>query len=134
MADTLTVTSGKQWRRLREEGASVQLPSGNVAQLRPVSLEELVVSGKIPNPLLARVRSLIGLGLREDENEIDMAERTKEMIDIMKIVCQSAFLNPRIVDDPENDNEISFFDLSAMDRDFVMDWVQGPQRTLEPFR
>lgn len=133
--EKLTVTSGAQWRKLREKGTPVQLPSGNVAVLRPVSFEELIRAGKIPNPLMDTLRRMMGLdAFDQADKPRDVLQDTNEMIDLMEIICVSAFLNPRIVDDPVEDDEISFFDVSATDREFVLEWVQGPLNETRPFR
>lgn len=130
----LVVTSGAEWRRLREEGQHVTLPSGNVARLRPVSFEELLRAGRIPNPLLSTLRRMMGLDRIEQNAPRDLAKETEDMILLMEIVCKSAMLEPRIVDDPTEDDEIAFFDLTSADRDYVMDWVQNPQSAVKPFR
>ena len=53
------ITSGVKWRQPREEGIIVPLPSGNVARLRPVALDVMISSGKLPDmltPVAAKTR------------------------------------------------------------------------------
>lgn len=135
MTNDLKVTSAKEWRRLREEGAIVQLPTGVSARLRPVSLSELARKGRIPNTLLSVVSETItrvdGPQKGNARSNLEKIEATDEL---NKIIIESVFLDPKIVDDPKEDNEISYYDVSEIDKEFVLTWAQAPSREVRGFR
>lgn len=133
--EELKVTSGKHWRKLRQEGQLVELPSGNVARLRPVSLIELWRLGKIPDVLTGVVVELLTASRLDPERALEKAaENVKNIADLYVIVCAAAFLEPRIVENPQADNEIAFEDISQEDRERVLAWTNAPQSELRPFR
>ena len=64
-----------------------ELPSGNVARLRPLNLAQCVLNGTVPNPLLGIVNKLIG----QETDVIDQVQKEdpKKLILLMNwIVCQ----------------------------------------------
>ena len=125
----LKVTSGPEWRRPREEGVLKQLPSGKVAQLRRLSLLSLIERGTIPDPLSGLISEMIGgKKLTVDLNTF------QDFAEILKVICQVAFIAPRIVDEPQADDEISIEDVDFDDRLHVFNWCQQEVRFLQPFR
>jgi hypothetical protein len=128
------VTSGSQWRKLREEGELLELPSGNFARLRPIALIELIHLGHVPNQLLTVAYSLMGGDQDDVSTPEEQVDRLRNFSQLVQIVCKAAFVEPKIVDEPTQDNEITFFDLSEDDRLFVYAWARSPQLSLEKFR
>jgi len=124
------VTSGREWRRRREEGTLVQLPSGNVARLRPVSLLSLMKRGRIPDPLSGMIDQMIAQGERPSVS----LETYQDFADLIGLVCQVAFVEPRIVDEPTADDEIGLDDVGFEDQTYVFNWAQQEIRFLMPFR
>lgn len=136
MTDQNTITSGRAWRQPREEGFVKALPSGNVARLRPVDMSALLASGEIPDILTPLAVSTImdGADTEKLANPEDLAEHTSEMIRFFNLVCKAAFLEPRIVDDPQGDDEISIEDVELQDRSFVYALATQPAEVLRTFR
>ncbi len=134
--DTTKLTSATEWRRIKEEGQTVELPSGNVVQLRPVSMEALYASGAIVDGLTPIVASIISTGGFSSGNEPEaILDAAKKMIELKRILCTACMLSPKIVDEPDYDNnEIAYFDLSSEDSEFIMSWAQRPQKNLSSFR
>jgi hypothetical protein len=127
----MKATTGTEWRKAREQGEAVELPSKHVVVLRPISMQSLLRHGRIPDSLTGLVSSFIsGQGL-DKENPVALA---KSITELNMVMCKSAMLTPRIVDDPKTDEEISFEDLSEEEIDFIVSWAQEPVKTMEKFR
>jgi hypothetical protein len=123
----MEITKGSEWRK----GELVQLPSGKVAMLRSVSLATLVKANNVPNPLLQIASAKIfgtQIQLKMDE------ETVKSALQLIDLICQAAFLEPKIVDDPKEENEISLMDVSDEDKEFAYEWAVSAQKPLESFR
>jgi hypothetical protein len=132
--DELKVTSAKQWRKMREEGQIIKLPSGFVARLRPLSLEVLWRSGRLPNQLTTLVAELIRQGSYTPASET-FARDAELFVDLQVIMLQEIFMEPKVVeviDDQET--EILFEDITGEDREWALTWAQAPQRALASFR
>lgn len=125
-------TAGRDWRTLREEGWLQSLPSGNVVRLRPVDLPTMLAHGKIPDLLTPIVGEMI-FG-KADKPLEEKPEQAIELVELMTLVCTAAFLEPRIVDNPEADDEIHIEDVDFEDRGYVYTLVTQPTRVLYSFR
>ena len=130
---TKKVTLGKAWRKAREEGEAVALPSGNVARIRPVALDVLLTSGNLPDllsPIAAKT-----LWTEVDTDQIaDMAETAIGMAELVNIVCQASFVEPRIVDEATADDEITLEDIDFLDKTSVFQLATQPAEVLRRFR
>jgi hypothetical protein len=134
----MKVTATEQWRALREDGYMVELPSRNVARLRPVSLAEMVKNGRIPDtltPIAAEAISTIGGGIPTET----IIKLTNEVTDFLHLVTVASFMEPRVVilktpDEIPPDGAISIWDVSLEDQAFVLSLTGAPTRALESFR
>lgn len=124
------VTSGTEWRRAREKGELVELPSGKVARLRPISLLSLMKRGRIPDPLSAVISEMIG---GKTKKGIDL-ETFQGFAELLELVCREAFVEPKIVDEPGADDEIGAMDVGFDDQLFVFNHAQGEIQLMRPFR
>lgn len=127
-------TSGKQWRRHREEGVPFTLPSGHTAYIRSVGPEMMFRLGKLPTPLrnfFAQV--ILEPGTKSLATPTE-AEQAEALLDIYDAYCRCALVNPRIVDNPTADDEIAIDDLTLEDKMAVYALAQEPMRHLENFR
>lgn len=108
----LKVTSGAEWRA----GELVELPSGKVARLRkPDVLALISENGEVPDGL-----SQFMFG---DSKDADMAEALPAMAPLLNRVTRAAFIEPRIVDEPSKDDEISLEDVAMADKLFIFQWL-----------
>lgn len=127
------VTSGKQWRKAREEGFIIKLPSGNTVKIRPVPMDQLLKRGKIPDmlsPLAAKT-----LWSEIASNEIGESEELSgKYIELMDLIVPIATLEPKIVDNPVEDDEISLDDIDFMDKLAIFNLVIQPSEVLRRFR
>jgi len=123
-------TSGRQWRKNREEGWLEVLPSGNVVRLKSISLLDFMERGEISDPLSASVADMLG-GKSKDVADF---ENFKQFAGLAAFVCKKAFMSPKIVDDPQADDEISILDVDFGDQRYVFNEVQKEIVMLAPFR
>lgn len=112
----MSVTSAKQWRK----GKLVTLPSGFTARLRPVTMDNFVRVGTIPTHLLQAAASQF---TEAELNSLPPDEQivyAKQMLDLQDTILRAAFVEPRIVENPQGDNEISVLDVEPEDALWVM--------------
>ena len=138
MGETKQPTRGIDWRKPREEGFLLALPSGNSAKIRPVALDVLLRQGKVPDLLTPFVAKMIYEGV--DTDELDkllsvekLAEQSDEMLALIDAICAAAFLEPRIVAEPQAEDEIAIEDVELADRGTVFSLAMLPANDLRRF-
>lgn len=129
----LKPTSGQQWRKAREVGETIRLPSGNIATLRPVPLDQLMLSGKIPD-LLTPIAARSLWAETDTSNIADQVETAKGFAELINLIVPLAVLRPRIVDNPQSDDEISLEDIDFSDKIAIFQLATGGSQTLSLFR
>lgn len=129
----MTVTSGKAWRRDYEEGVELTFPSGNVASIRPISVDLLFILGKIPDGLTSIVMKALtsGEGFNFDLSDPESYRLYRQLLDG---VAEAAFVNPRIVKEPVADDEVMVNAIDVQDKDFLMQFFNQPASALHTFR
>lgn len=139
MPKLLRPTSGAAWRQPRTEGYTKELPSGSFARLRPVSPDQLITTGEVPDILTPLVLKMLFQG--SDGSELaqltqsgELLSHAGETVKLINAICRLAFVQPRIVDDPQSDDEISIDDVAIIDRSFVFQLVTQPAEVLRDFR
>lgn len=131
-------TKGVDWRKPREEGFILALPSGNAARIRPVALDVLLRNGDIPDLLTPFVAQMVYQGVNTDEldkllSPEKLTEQSTEMLKLIDAVVMAAFVEPRIVPDPQADDEISIEDVELADRGTVFSLAVLPANELRKF-
>lgn len=127
MSEELKPTSGKAWRKAREEGEVGILPSGMVARGRTVLPRHILELGEeVPDILVALALKLFYGKATYPEVVAFRAPRedAAEAIKVgkaLKIVTRAFLLEPRIVDEPIADDEISIDDVTAADQAYIWD-------------
>jgi hypothetical protein len=138
--DKLPVTSGSLWRRNREEGEIIQLPySGKIVRLRTVRPDQLLKFGRIPDPLTKLVVDMIyGKTGTDDVDSFleaqESVEEAREMLESLRVVCTAGLIEPKVVDNPIADDEISIDDIELADRGYIFRLVFVPAEALSTFR
>jgi hypothetical protein len=131
-SNLLKVTSADEWGDLYRNGVLVPLASGRVARLRPVGIEELVRSGKIPDDLSPLAAEVVWMSRPEPGTVRSLGKRAIEMLNI---VVAAAFMEPRVVIDTEpGEGEISIDWIDVIDKGEVFAWVTAPVSMLATFR
>ena len=141
--------------QLMHEGIEKELPSGLVVRLRPVDAGQMLNSNRIPENLMKVVQdSIRGVKEGKDEAETKAAiqegleesakENLKDFNDTVNFyqsirkygeaVALHSFIHPKIVDDPQNENEIRLDWLPTDDCIALASWVGVPLSKLESFR
>jgi len=102
LSEELTPTSAAEWRKPREEGYTVTLPSGKIARLRPVALDMLVAAGRIPDTLTAIAAKALWGGDDNDEGDpVESLQDATDYIEFVNLITRAAMLEPRICDQSE---------------------------------
>jgi hypothetical protein len=133
----LKETPATAWRQEREVGFLYTLPSGRVARLRPVSLAGLIRTGKIPNLLIPIVARLLWAQVGQIDArpaEVKEAEEQAHFIELVAAIVPAAVLYPKIVDNPQAQDEISIDDLTFADQLALYTIAKMPAEVLELFR
>lgn len=115
----LTATPAAKWKRTTE---TVQLPSGNIAELkRPNTISLIMEDDNIPDQLTNFVLGKINGGPDGTIN----AENRKPVMQLARLVAKEAFVNPRIVEgEPDYDaGEIAITDVDDFDLFAVLEWA-----------
>lgn len=138
-ATELLVTTGAQLRRVREQGIVLTFPSGNNYRVTLPSPGTLLRRGHLPNPLLSFVVDAFYNGVTASKYEAFVAPKERQedalaMLDSLKTVCQAMFMEPKIVDEPQADNEISSDDLPIVDQEWALRLLFAPVSEVLPFR
>ena len=132
----LQPTSGRAWREKqrahREQGVAIELPSGFTAQLRALDFSIMIKMGKLPNSLLGLVMEQFIGGKKKAE--IDAVKNFEEYQQLLDAVTETAFVSPRIVENPTKEDEISIDDVDDVDKQFCMTVLGKSARDLERFR
>lgn len=127
--DELQPTEGREWRAPREKGITVKLPSGHVARLRPVGLDLLVRVGYVPSILGSYIIDMIERGKGELPKEATLDDE-KEWFRFLDCLVELAFVSPKVVKDPQADDEISVDDVELGDKMEIWKLLGAPAREL----
>lgn len=118
----MKITSGKEWRKKANRSEVCQLPSGCVAELKKPDILDLMLDEETGIPDLLMAQMFAGTGTPATEDVVGSVGRISPLL---KQVCISAFVNPRIVAVAEADDEITIEDVEFQDRMWVLNWVMG---------
>lgn len=124
----LVVSPASEWRKRATE--VLTLPSGLVMEARRPNVNALILNtsdGSIPTGLRNMVAKQLASG-RDGLTEWkpDSVDDLVGVVAFMDVVVKACFVNPVIVTDREPDydrGEISFDDVSQIDRDFLYNWA-----------
>ena len=129
--EELKVVSGTEWRERIEAGEVVQLAPGFVVRVRRPSLLMLMKTGRIPDSLSALVQGLIAQGTGDRKWDY---EGTTEMIALGEFLCRLAIVDPKIVENPQANNEIGMEHVPVAAKLNVISHIQENASQLIPFR
>jgi hypothetical protein len=129
-------TPGASWRAERN-GVVKMLLSGKRAKLRAVDVSLLLLQGNIPDLLTPQVVKMFYGPDQETPARSDIALKTgiePDELPIINLICRSAFVEPRIVDEPIADDEIAIDDVDLYDRLQVYNMCTRGLEVLRNFR
>lgn len=134
------LTPASEYRTMREQGVPQTLLSGRKVKMRAVTPDKLLRSGRVPDILTPLVvKMLKGEAQNEEIDDFYGKERDEvkdwlAMIDSVNVVCEAALVYPRVVEQPEGDDEIAIDDLSLQDRFWIFKLAFQPAEVLSRFR
>lgn len=138
-----TPSTPQDFKKKRAVGVVLELPSGNSIKVRGVDLVSLVVSGKIPNALLATVQGhLEGVDPDATVSEATkMAEKMSpeelsEVFSVMDTLVIAMAMEPKVYPIPEGerDEDLLYIDeLDGEDKLFMFNWSQEGLKNLKRF-
>lgn len=134
-SDTPKPTTAAEWRKPREMGVNVPLPSGNWARIRPADIMKMVRSGFIPD-LLSAIAVKATWADTDPEEIGSSIELAKQFDDLMKVILPAVFAEPKMALDGETpkSGEISYDDLDIQDRTAAFNLALSGVGTMRRFR
>lgn len=130
MAD-IQITPASAWRRDYEDGIAVTMPhNGRTIRVRSVSVQYMVTMGRLPDSLTSLALGEIGVTGEQGTLSVDTLKQVGEF---NQVIVTEALLEPRIVEDPQSDDEIAYHWLSPEDVDFIVEVVQQPVEQMRRF-
>ena len=115
------------WRAGRTE--EVALPSGLTVTARRITLEDVIMSGDIPKPLLGMIDKL----RTEAAGDALTVERLVEFMPVVDRTVRMAIIDPPLAD-VADDEHMSIDELPAADRLALFSWLVQPAAKLAGFR
>lgn len=139
LSNELRPTSGKAMRAMREQGVVLLFPSGNYYRVRTLGAANLLRLGNLPNPLLAFAIDALYNGITEEKVDNFLALREKEemaleFLESLRVICEAMFMEPRIVENPQADDEVTIEDVEPIDQGWAFKLAFAPAQALRPFR
>jgi hypothetical protein len=131
----MEITPASEWRKPREEGVIVKLPSGKNIKLRPVALDRLMVLGSIPDLLSPLAGQMLWSEVPVTEIISDPQAATN-FTNLVNQIVPLAIMEPTVVPDgqqPSND-EIRLEDIGFSDKFAIFQIVIQPAEVLASFR
>lgn len=119
----------KQWKPITVE---VELPSGNVATLRPLGFDLVFRSVRIPDFLTPMIVKAFK-GEAVENIPLEDLNQSLEFFDMLDSLCELAFVSPRVVSNPQADDEISPDQIDFQDKTWVMNMIGKPTAWLAMF-
>lgn len=115
------------WRARRTE--EVHLPSGLTVTAKRITLEDVIMSGDIPKPLLGMIEEIRAASAADGLT-------VERLVEFMPVVDRTVSL--AIVDPPlaavADDEHLALDELPAKDRLALFSWLVQPAASVAPFR
>jgi len=134
MTNNLKETSGSEWRDRMTAGVLVRLPSGNLARVRGVQPSVVIRSGRLPDSLTPLIVDVMDGKSDEESWKPKTVAELADYVTFMDLICECAMVSPRIVADPQADDEIGIGHLDGEDKNFLVELMGVSTRRLESFR
>jgi hypothetical protein len=128
MVDEIQVTDVTTWRKKRQEGELVTLPSGLVVRRRRVHILDLAVQGKIPAPLVTLAAEMVSATRRK--LDLDGMQR---YADVVNLVVKAAMVEPPVGDEA-TEAQLAVDEMEMLDRLAIFNDGNVPTRPLRIFR
>lgn len=135
MPETLKPTSGRDWRKMNEASIITVLPySGMVVEMGRAPLDQLLLTGKIPDVLTPIASDLLWSSVGQSKRPQDEIEADKRFFELVNAVVTACLLNPRVVANPAQDDELAIGDIDFADKLIIYKLATQPLAVLHRFR
>jgi hypothetical protein len=125
--DNRNLTPASHWKRNYEEGMEIEMPSGAIVRMRPtIDVTYLIATGAIPEGLTAIAMEGLNFDTKDKDAVKSLSENIKRLNELYQVVCTETWIHPRIVANPQADNEIAFNWITKEDKDFTWQLVNQP--------
>jgi hypothetical protein len=123
----MPITNAAAWRSLNSKAIELELPSGLTVLVRRPPLQMWIAAGKLPENL---VRTMLKNHQGGPPQVPDMTpEQFKELFGFMRQTIVATVVQPRIVDPPTSEDEISPDDVPLEDGMFIFQWALAGGQT-----
>jgi hypothetical protein len=127
----MAVTSAAERRNKRDAGVEIQFPEyGDWVAIRPMDEAFFFKQGMIPDFLAPFINEMIATG----QAKMPTIEKNEEWLKFLDSLVRFSFVNPKVVDDPQADNEIGIDEVGYADKCFLYGLFGRPANILRAFR
>lgn len=126
--------SEQMWDRTQD----LTLGSGRQIRIKRISLQELVLSGQIPDSLTATVAKLMSDPSMQGKPFTEMFSNPFEAVvaatELNRVTVEVAMVEPKLEKSPNYEaGEASYFDFTEAEREEILNWINQPVEALVPF-
>lgn len=118
------------WRASRTH--TMELPSGLEVKVKQVGLEDLLIGGHIPAPLLSQVQQLTDSSVEFNMDAEGLAQ-LQSYAGAIDAVARACLVDPPVADEAD-DTHLAITELPFSDRLAVFKWANEGAAALAPFR
>lgn len=128
----------KEKARARIKTQEVELPSGAIFLLRKPDLEKFAISGALPSSIAGKMEQAAKQGKSSEDAFLDLSPAEKEKsFQFGRTLIFYICVEPRVVENPQSDDELTIEDLDSEDLKFLLEWARsggGEAASLDNFR
>lgn len=127
----MTITSAQERHKKRDVGIEIRFPEyEDWVAIRPMDESFFFKHGMIPDFLAPFINEMIATG----QAKMPTVEKNEEWLKFLDDLVRFAYVNPKVVDDPQADNEISIDEVGYADKCFLYGLFGRPAHILRAFR
>lgn len=117
-------TTGKEWRA--KTRPVLTLPSGNRVRVKRPDILKMAGDKQLPDVITNMVMAGV-MGVKPSLPDFTQPENMATLNDTLDVMCRACFVEPRIVDNPQTDDEIALSDVDLQDKIHVFGWAFGAE-------
>lgn len=132
-------TSARDWKK-KSKGEEVEVPSGNIALVRPLGMDVFLKKGVIPNSLMPIVQKALNDKTAPSREDIKFdPDNLEEVITMADTIVCNIMIEPKVSPVPPEDQErkedVLYVDeVDFEDKMFLFSWAMRSADELKPFR
>lgn len=127
----MAISTASERQERRAPGVEITFPEyGDVVSIRPMDAAFFFRHGMVPDYLAPAVNALLADG----EVKLPTPEKNMEWLEFLDNLVKFAFVDPKVVDDPHGEHEISIDDVGYSDKVYLYRLFGYPADVLRRFR